>query len=188
MIIGVTGYAGVGKTTSLTYFPKTWKRISADAIGHSVLCEKKIKKGIIAVFGTVILEKETITRKKLRNIVLNSKKAMKTLNKIVHPILKKRIIDEIKKIKKEKRNILIDCAILGELELKKYIDHIILIDAPVSLIKKRNKKKWTEREIELIISHQKKIQKPYFIIENSGTKKELKKNITQILHKLNIIV
>ncbi len=179
MIIGVTGYTGAGKTTAVQFFPKSWKRVDVDALGHEVLKKKEIKKRLVAQFGKEIITRGRVDRQKLRAKLIKSQKSIKGLNKIVHPFLRKEVQNALKQQKK--RNVVIDCALLKELKLERYVDYTILIDAPKNMLKKRQKTAWTKLEWELLLHNQKKVTNPDFIIENTGTKEELKKNVNNIL-------
>jgi dephospho-CoA kinase len=181
MIIAVTGYTGAGKTTAVQFFPKSWKRVDVDALGHGVLKKKQIKKRLVAQFGKRIIMRGGVDRQKLRAKLLESQNYITELNKIIHPFL----IREVQKsLKETKGNVVIDCALLKEVKLERCVDYIILIDAPTNILKKRQKAFWTKQEWELLLRNQKKIMNPDFIIENTGTKKELKQNLNKILTKI----
>ena len=185
IVIGVTGYTGAGKTTVVGLFPKSWKRIDVDALGHRVLERQEIKKRLVAVFGKEIMYNGKIVRQKLRAKLAKSGSIAK-LNKIVHPSLAREVQKALKQARKRnnKRNIIIDCALLKELKLGRYVDYILLIDAPQNVLRKRQKRFWTKQEWQLLLQHQKKVTNPDFIIENTGTKEELKKSMDKILRRV----
>ncbi|MCD7814758.1 MAG: dephospho-CoA kinase [Lachnospiraceae bacterium] len=98
-VLGITGGVGAGKSTVLSYLRKQYgaRILEADRIGHLVqqpgeLCWKHI----IETFGNEILAEDgTIDRGRLGAIVYADRKKMEQLNAIVHPAVKKRILEEI---------------------------------------------------------------------------------------------
>ena len=190
MIIAVTGYTGAGKTTAVQFFPKSWKRIDVDALGHGVLQREKVKKMLVATFGKDILQNREMSRQKLRAKLTTSSGSIYKLNRIVHPFLTREVQTKLKQLKK--RNVVIDCALLKELKLETLVDYIILIDAPKNVLRKRQKAAWTKQEWKLLLQNQKKIVNPDFIVENTGTKNELKRSvekiITRIMPKYSIVL
>lgn len=98
-VLGITGGVGSGKSMILDYLEKAYNAIvyKADDIGHDV-----IKKGtlgyekIVKHFGHEILNSdEEIDRRLLGNIVFKSEKKLEFLNKIIHPAVKKYILEDI---------------------------------------------------------------------------------------------
>ncbi|MEK6920493.1 MAG: dephospho-CoA kinase, partial [Nanoarchaeota archaeon] len=158
MIIAVTGYTGAGKTTAVQFFPKSWKRIDVDALGHGVLQREKVKKMLVATFGKDILQNREMSRQKLRAKLTTSSGSIYKLNRIVHPFLTREVQTKLKQLKK--RNVVIDCALLKELKLETLVDYIILINAPQNLLRKRQKAAWTKQEWKLLLQNQKKIVNP----------------------------
>ncbi len=177
VVVGVTGVFGSGKSTASSFFPKTWKKVDVDVIGHTLLLKKEIKKRIIKNFGKEIVKNGTIDRKKLGAVVFSNPKKLILLNKIMHPLLKKAVQREIKKSKK---NIVIDCALLRQLQLEKRMDFIILVTAPVKLRKQRLQTRFSKKGIEQRWNKQKQPQNPDIIIMNTGSKKELEKNMRKL--------
>lgn len=98
-ILGITGGVGAGKSTILSYLKEAYGAvvIEADAVGHQVQQPgEPCFKEIVDVFGTEILNKSgAIDRGKLGAIVYADRKKMNQLNAIVHPAIKKRILEEI---------------------------------------------------------------------------------------------
>lgn len=180
MIVGITGLMGAGKTTATSFFPKSWKRISADTYGHALLKKQHIKARLISAFGNKIIKNNVINCNALAKQAFSSKKNMQKLNAILHPSLKQKILIEIKKAQRQKKDAVIDCALLQELHLQNYIDFTILITLPSSLYATRTTQ-WNKKEIIKRIRFQKPIKYPDFIIANTGSKNDLKKAIQKIV-------
>ncbi len=180
MIIAITGLIGVGKTTTTRFFPLSWKRISADALGHALLLDQKIVKRLTATFGNDIVTKRKINRALLAQRAFSSKKNLKKLNVIVHPLLRKKIIEEIKKIKKSKKNAVLDCALLQELGLEKLVDFTVLVTAPKRICLGRTTT-WSKKEITERVQFQNSTPNPDFILANTDSKGALKKAAQKIV-------
>lgn len=183
MIIAITGPVAAGKTTATRYFSKSWKILDIDKIGHAMLLEPSIKKKLCILFGKKILkrdDKNNISRKKLREIVVKSEKNLFLLNKILHPKIRKKVIEGIKNAKLRKYDLVVDCALVEQLCLSHLFDRIILITASKKILSQR-KKVWSNKELVFMIRHQQIPRKPDFIINNSGTRQNLGQNIKKIL-------
>ena len=81
-----------------------------------------------------------INRKKLGEIVFADKKKLKQLNEIVHPALKKAVIEEIKLRTPNSQLptlIVINAAVLKEIGLLPLVDEVWLVTAPKEIRLKR---------------------------------------------------
>ncbi len=99
-VLGITGAVGSGKSTVLSYLEKKYHAqiIQADLVAHEQMKPgTKCYEKIIEVFGREILRQdETIDRKKLSDLVFCDSDRIELLNQIVHPAVKKKIIQMIK--------------------------------------------------------------------------------------------
>jgi len=206
MIIGITGGIGSGKSYVLSIMERQFGCLilEADVIARklqqpSEICYSKI----VQLFGKEILSLDgRIDRQKLGQIVFSDKNKLAKLNRIVHPAVKKRILEEIKRVEKEKpdpkslrkdkgRNIVIEAALLLEDHYDKICDTIWYIYAKEEIRRRRLKefRGYTEEKIDLIIKNQlseeRFIQKCDCMIKNESTEKELIKQIEACLEKSN---
>jgi len=119
MILGITGSFGSGKTTIANIFRNYgFKVINVDKLYHNIYNEPLLKNRIKKEFNT-------INRNKIKKIVFNDYSKLKKLNKITHPL----IIKEIKKLIKNKKNIIIDAPLLLEAKAQNLVDKIIVVKA-----------------------------------------------------------
>ena len=96
MIIGITGGTGCGKTTLLEMIRNAGGTVlDCDAIYHRLLeSDASLLKAISDRFpGTV--EKGTLLRKKLGDIVFRDKAALQDLNQITHSAVKTEVIRQL---------------------------------------------------------------------------------------------
>ncbi len=183
MIIAITGFMGSGKTTAASFFPHSWKRISADTAGHALLEDPRIVKRLTTAFGDTIITRGKIDRALLAKHAFVNKKTLNKLNGIMHPPLREKLLQEIKKIRKERRNAVLDCALVRELALGTFVDCTILITTPLPLCAKRVTR-WSKKDITERIQVQKALQNQDFIIANTGSKNDLKKSVMKIVTAL----
>ena len=165
MIIGVTGTFGAGKTTVTRLIAKKGYRVfNADKIGHSVL--NKERKKVIKEFGRGILTNNRMDRKKLGRIVFSDPKKLKKLNQIIHPRIKEEFLKNLK------GQVVVDAALLVELEMDKCCDKVILVTCSKKTQIERLLKKivYSKATIERVIKLQEKGLKhikPDVVIDNT---------------------
>ena len=98
-IIGITGGVGAGKSTVLDYLEKEFNAcvLQADKIGHLVMEPDGIcYDQVIALFGKKIIKNDkTIDRKIVSDVVFAHEEMRQKLDDIIHPAVKKYILDEI---------------------------------------------------------------------------------------------
>lgn len=194
MILGITGSIGSGKTTAAKIFSKYhYSRIDADEIGHKLLkSDKKIKNRAIKEFGKEILDKNgNIDRKKLGEIVFNDRNKLKKLNSIMHPPIISEIKNQIKKIQKKcgaDAKIIIDAPLLLEIGADKLVDKVVVLKAFHENVISRNKH-FSMEQLEKIsmtqMSLAEKLKKADFMIDNTKDMSHLKKQVKEIVNKLN---
>ncbi len=102
-VIGITGGVGCGKSTVLKYIKDNYnvKVIYADDVAKELMSKDNIAyQRIVEIFGDDILQSDLeIDRKKLSLVVFNNPNKLSVLNSIVHPLVKKYIIEDIVKEK-----------------------------------------------------------------------------------------
>ena len=191
MILGITGISGSGKHTSAHYFKKRgWVVLDADKIAHhSYRPYTLVWKRIVREFGEGILNRDdTINRVKLGKIVFNALKpkeaeiALKKLNKIVHPYIKRSLKNEIHRYFRRKADIVVVAVLWKELEIKKICDKILLIKAGPDLAQKRIQERdnISPETYQMRVKHQNMPKKPDFTVENNGTIRELNLKLAKI--------
>jgi dephospho-CoA kinase len=186
MIIAVTGYVGAGKSTTAEFFKQYgFKIINADELGHELLGNQEIEERLKAEFGMAIVGRDfRIDRKKLSETVFNHPDKITFLNKVIHPYLKQAIKNNIGS---SSDRIIVDVALFKELNLNDVVQKVILVQTDITKIYERLSSRYTKREIVNIMNHQEITEKPDFIIENNGTKEELKARVEDVAKKMGLI-
>ncbi len=191
LVIGVTGIFGSGKST-VSGMLKSYglKIIDADKIAHRYLLPgTRTYKKILAYFGKGILKEDNkIDRKKLGKLVFDNQELLRKLNSIVHP----KIIDDISEgIRKSKEKIVVlDAPLLLESGLRKIVDDLIVViinrDELIRRLAKRTALKRREilKRVKFQIPQKTKSRFANFIIDNSGTVSETKRQVKRVMKKI----
>ena len=187
ILIGLTGTIGSGKTFALSFFKsKKIAVFSADNEVKKILENKTVKKKIYKKFPEVFF-KEKINKKKLALIVFSDKKKLNCLEKITHPLVKKKKKDFLNKNKKEKV-VVMEIPIIFEKNSKKNYHCIILMKVNKKIQRQRviKRKNMTPQLLKRILSNQmpNKKKKADYIINNNGPKSKTRKNLKLILNKI----
>ena len=182
MIIGITGYIGVGKTTATRILAeKGLDVIDVDKLGHDLLKDKEIKNKIIGTFGESVTDRKLeIDRKKLGRLVFSNQEYLKTLNKIIHSKLKEMLYGMLKQAASTKKSIIIDVALLNEFGLEEFCDYVVLVKADLEKVYQRMVKGYDKKHILIIMNNQKMPKDPDFIIDNNGSFEEFNREIERI--------
>ena len=175
-MITITGGIGSGKT----YISKVFEEFGIQVFNSdecakvimneddSVVCE------ITSVFGKDIYIDGKINKSLLGSIIFTDKEKKEQLESIVHPAVLKSFMDwKYNKIYKEGNTfVIMENAIITEGKTYKLFDHIILVDAPLSLRKERIMKRdgMTKEKMDLIIESQKNPKDIMSKINSEGIK------------------
>ena len=197
MILGITGISGSGKhTVSKTFEEKGWVILDADKIAHkSYRPYTAVWKKVVEEFGEGILKQDdSINRVKLGEIVFNAKdpvaadEALKKLNEIVHPYIKRKIKDSIHRHFRRGSNIVVVVALWKKLAAEDCCEKMLLIKADPELRSDRAKKRdgISDEIYTMRIQHQVEPVNPDFIIENNGNIEDLERKATELISRFGI--
>ncbi|MBU1727086.1 MAG: dephospho-CoA kinase [Candidatus Omnitrophica bacterium] len=191
IVLGITGSFGSGKSSVSGIFRSLKaKVIDADQLAHQCLNRGSVSyKKIVRVFGKTILDKDLlIDRKKLARIVFNDRDSLKKLNSIIHPQVVKWIKKDISLAREG--IVVLDVPLLVEAGLKDLADKLIVvnIDKRQQIKRIQAKTKMSREDILRRIACQiplrKKLRLADFVIDNSGTRQETKKQVEEIIGQL----
>jgi dephospho-CoA kinase len=187
VVIGLTGSFGTGKTTVAGMLRACGARvIDADTIGHGLLKKgTRVYTRIVRRFGSGVLAADkTIDRRALSAVVFASRTRLRQLNRIIHPEIIRIIKKEISKVRKGV--VVLDAPLLIETGFHRQVDKLVVVTssqgrqicrlqarAPLS-------KAAIVRRIRSQIPLQDKIRVADFVIDNNGTRKDLRKQVTEI--------
>lgn len=190
-IIGLTGGFGTGKSFVASIFG----RLGAKVIDADKLAHKTLKKGsatykkIVEAFGRSVLGSDgNINRKKLAKIVFASKRRVAKLNRIVHPVVIKRIKNEICSAKND--ILVVDAPLICETSLSGLMNVLVVVKSSKNKQIERCVKKFyiTKEDVCKRMACQmplkQKVNKADYVVYNDGTRKETLKQVTKIWQDL----
>lgn len=182
-VIGLTGGIASGKSTASKILADLGaKIIDADQISRDIVVPGSAAlKEIQEVFGdSVIDDSGCLIRSAVAKMVFNDQEMLKKLNAITHP----RIITEIQKrleaLKQEREPVILDAALLIELQLNSMVDEIWLVwvthEKQLERLVEREKMKIEDgaKIINAQMPLEEKKQKADVCIDNNGTFEDLK--------------
>ena len=188
ILIGLTGTIGSGKTFALNFFKsKKITVFSADDEVKKILESKIVKDKIYKKFPDTFSKKK-INKKKLALIVFSDRKKLRSLEKVIHPLVKKKKNLFLNR-NKNKEIIIMEIPIIFEKKNKKNYDYIILMDVNKKVQRQRiiKRKNMTPQLFEKILSNQisnKKRKDADFVINNNDSKDKTKQILNKTLEKI----
>ena len=193
-VLALTGGIATGKSTADQFFEKkNIPIVDCDKIAHDLMEPKNTSwQAIKDNFGEEYLnDDQTINRKKLGQLVFSDKSALNKLNQLTHPLIFDKTIQKIESYQNEDM-VILDAPVYFESgwDKKNIADGILVITLPetvqIDRLKQRNN--LTDEEAGMRIKSQipldKKTQLADFVIENTGTIKELESKLEQLLNKI----
>ncbi len=143
LIIGITGGVGAGKTQVLSYIEKHYKCrvIRADEAAH-LLYEKgqECYSALVELLGERILnDNSDIDKQRMAEIIFNDKMLLSGVNAIIHPAVKKYIMEQIayERARNEADYFFIEAALLIEERYDLIADELWYIHSDEAVRKER---------------------------------------------------
>ena len=188
--IGITGSIACGKSTVSNYLrEKGYTIIDADKLGHIALTSDEVKEKLKKSFGYIILENNEISREKLGKLVFGNNENLKVLNSIVHPYIRK-IILQLQEKHRDERLVFLDIALLFEAGFEDLVEKIIVVhvDEKIQLARLMSRNALSKEQamfrIESQMSSKDKSKLGNYVINNSNTKEETYRQIDLIIEEL----
>ena len=187
--VGILGSVGSGKSFVANIFKELGFNIfSADQVVSQIYKRNKNINKKISNFFKLKLYQGRINKDELRDTLKKNAKKFKYLNKIIHPIVRKKLILFLSKYKKTKL-VVLDIPLLIENKMFNFVDIFIFVKTKPTIFKIRIKKRKNldKQFLKLLVNQQaaEKIKKSYadFIVDNS-TKDKVKLQVKKILDKI----
>lgn len=199
LFLGITGGVGAGKSEILAYLRDNYngKVMLADTIAHDLMepgtfCYCRLRE----IFGQEKIwdTDGKIDRPKMARLIFADSNKRRQLNEIVHPEVKKYVIDSVKKAKEEGilDIIVLEAALLIEEQYDKICDELWYIYTSSENRKLRLKasRGYSEEKIQNIFDSQLPEEEYRAhceeVIDNNGTPDEAFRQIKEILEKKGI--
>lgn len=197
LTIGLTGSIASGKSTiSLMFDDYNIPVIDADKISREVVNpgEGAYDK-IIQAFGPEIVQAdEMIDRKKLGSIIFADEEKRKQLNDIVHPAVRKRMLERRDAfIKAGIKCVVLDIPLLYESKLTHFVNKtlVVFVDEKVQLNRLMERDGYGEAEalqrIQSQIPVNEKAKLADAFIDNNGTKYESYNQLEKVLRNWDVL-
>jgi len=196
-IIGLTGSIATGKSTvSLMFDDFNIPVVDADKIAREVVQPgEQAYKAIVKTFGKKILrEDKTLDRPKLGSIVFADEEKRKTLNGIIHPAIREKMLkDRDAYVQQGETCIVLDIPLLFESKLTHFVDKTIVVYADEDTQLKRliQRDAYTEKEakqrIHSQLSASEKAELADAVVDNNGTKYETYEQLENVLKEWNVL-
>ena len=185
LTIGLTGIFGSGKSS----VAKILKSFGASVID----CDQLVREGYLPGAGLQpkilkLFGRERLDRNQIAKIVFQNKEKRKKLEAIIHPFVFKRVHEELSKARG--KITVIEMPLLFETGFNRNVDCVAVVAAKKEAIEKRLAKKgFTKRGVQLRWRAQwslaRKKRGADFVIENSGSVLNLKKQVKKLWRELN---
>ena len=189
--VGILGSVGSGKTFIANIFKElSFNIFSADSEVANIYKNNKTVNKKIAKFFKLKLYKGKINKQDLRDSLKKNPKKFKFLNKIIHPIVRKRLAIFLSRFKKNKL-VVLDIPLLVENKMLNFVDILVLVKTRSnSFLSRIKKRKNLDKQFLNILKKQQaseKIKEGYadFIIYNSS-KNKVKLQVKNIIDKITL--
>jgi len=198
-VVALTGGVASGKSTVL----KMFMRLGAFGIDCDVLSRDALRPctsawwSVVKAFGKDILRRDLeIDRPKLREIVFSDEEKRRTLERIVHPEVRRMLKERLNAIKTlteatEERGVLVvvDVPLLFELGMQSEFERVIVVYASEAERLRRLLQRGFSREIAMKIMRaqmplEKKVKHADFVIYNEDSKEETEREVRKIFEIL----
>ena len=187
--VGILGSVGSGKSFVANIFKELGFNIfSADQVVSQIYERNKNINKKISIFFKLKLNRGKINKNELRDTLKKNPKKFKYLNKIIHPIVREKLILFLSKYKKTKL-VVLDIPLLIENKMFNFVDIFIFVKTKPNIFKIRIKKRRNlDKQFLKLLENQQadeKIKKSYadFTVDNS-TKDKVKLQVKKILDKI----
>ncbi len=191
----VTGGLSCGKSSVCRFFKEFGAYVvNADDIVHELLNpDTNLGQKILELLGPNILEKNnTFNRSKIASQVFQHPPLLKSLEKLLHPVVFEEIEKKYRKVEKEGNHKLFiaEIPILYEAKMEHLFDFVIAVIADSEVCLDRfinstgNSKDEYKRRTDLQLSQTEKSQRADFVIVNNGTLDDMRTDVAAICNTL----
>ncbi len=193
--VGLTGGISTGKSTvGKMFVDQGCHLIDADAIVHRLFVPgQPVYRSVIEAFGSSIIAGDgSINREVLGGIVFNDSASRLRLNSLVHPAVieyQKKWLDELEAREPTAIGI-VEAALMIEVGTYRNYDKVIVVVCPAPEQRRRLRERsglseeQIEARIQAQLSMEEKAKFADYVIDNSGTLDETRKQVLEVIEKL----
>ncbi len=195
MVIGVTGGIASGKS----FVSSELARSGGAVIDVDRVARDLVEPGqpsltaIVREFGAEFLRPDgTLDRRALGRLVFSDPEALRRLDAIMFPAMRRAVRERMRRASRSCDPIVVDAAVLYEAGLDKLVGHVVAVTAAeatrVARIMARDGLS-REEALERVRAQaglEEKARRADFVIDNSGSREETKKQVERVLGQLGI--
>ena len=189
-LIGIYGGIGAGKSTIARFFREFGATvIVADELAHASYSKPEVRPLIEKRFGLNIYQNGKLDNKALADIVFKDSKALKDLERIIHPWVEEQILWHLRH--SESDLIVLDIPLLSTTCFQELVTDGVFIDTPLALrqevcVKVRGWDKAEHRRREAKqVPLRKKRRLCKYVIKNYGEHRDaVKEQVSQIIDQI----
>lgn len=201
-ILGITGGIASGKTTATKTLESLGVEIvDADIIARNVVSNDYSNNSsaltkIVDHFGpSILLASGELDRARLRDIIFADPTEKRWLENLLHPIVRKQIIQQLSAIKSPYG--VLSSPLLFEKEQQEWVNHTLVIDVPTetqntrAILRDNVNQQQINNIMDTQLSREERNKKADDIISNTGNIEELQEKITvyhkQLINKITVL-
>jgi dephospho-CoA kinase len=194
IVIGLTGGIASGKSTVAKMLSELGAVvIDADKVGHEAFRpHTEAWRKVVAAFGKDILgQNEEIDRSKLAQLVFDDPKALKKLNRTMHPLMHRMVEKRIEELRREGVEVVVlEATLLIEAKWTDLVDQVWVTITPEDAVINRlvSQKGFTEEQAKARINSQipisQRAKHADVVIKNDSDMDTLKKKVEGLWRKL----
>jgi dephospho-CoA kinase len=190
-IIGLVGGIASGKSSVARLIAdlRPAEHVDADAIARRVLAQPAVRKALARrIPGVVNRGEGKVNRTKLAQRVFRSPRALRALEEITHPPIRRAIRQAIRRARKP--YVLLDAALLQERGAAELCDYIVYVACPARVRRARSKRDrgWSEKEHRAREAQQwscrRKRAHADLVVDNSGDPARTRRDVERVLRRI----
>lgn len=180
--VAITGNIGSGKSSFCDFLSEmNFKVIKADELAKEVMTkDERVRQEIIKQFGSSSYNQNGLNKSYLSEKVFSNSTNLEKINSIVHPVVLKKVVEEMDAELKKADLVFHEAALIYEADIENLFDHVVLITSNNHLRKQRviSNYKLSEAEFDKReanqIPQEEKMKRADFTFTNNGTLADLK--------------
>lgn len=188
--IGLTGNIGCGKSSVSSELKKHGiEIIDADIISREIYEYEDMLEKIKKYFPSAI-KNSKVDRKELGKIVFSDRDKLELLNKLTHTKIKEVVLERLKEANEKKHIAVLDAALLCEAAFDDMVDKLVVVYCKDSeqlkrvVLRDAISEEEALKRIKSQMSQMEKVKRADYVIDNSSTLDDLKKNTEKLLEEI----
>jgi dephospho-CoA kinase len=190
-VIGLIGGIGSGKSAVAAVFARRGARVlSGDDLAHEALRQPEVRDQIVRRWGPDVLDEDgEVRRRRLGAVVFANEGELRALEKMVHPFVRRRIEEEVRRAAADPAVplIVLDAAVMLEAGWNEVCDRLVYVDSPPAARLRRvaAQRGWSPEELAARERAQlpltEKARRADHVLTNTDTLEHLQRQVEDLL-------